>query len=107
MDHEAEIWVKGTLCLLGLLAFLWRTRAGSPLPPGKAGQLLGAAAFTAVLAYYNFGLFHGGGYVHHWETFHYVLGSKYFPALGYARLYAASFLADAEPFSGTPRPSCV
>ena len=107
MDHEAEIWVKGTLCLLGLLAFLWRTRVGSPLPPGRAGQMLGAAAFAAVLAYYNFGLFHGRGYVHHWETFHYVLGSKYFPELRYDGLYAASLAAEAEAFPGKPLPAFV
>ena len=100
MDHRSEIWIKGTLCLLALLAYLWRTRKGSPLPRGRAGQLLGVAAFFSVLAYFNFGIFHGRGYVHHWETFHYVLGSRYFPELGYDGLYAASLLAESEAFPG-------
>src|SRR5690606_20945626 len=59
-------------------------------------------------AYYNIGIavakpaelgqksFHGAGYIHHWETFHYVLGSKYFPELGYDSLYTASVLAERE-----------
>jgi len=96
MNHEAEIWIKGTLCLLALLALLWRSRRQSPVPEGKAGQLLVGAALAAVAAYYNFGFFHGSGYVHHWETFHYVLGSKYFPELGYDGLYAASVRAEIE-----------
>ena len=107
MDHAAEIWLKGTLCLLGLLAFLWRTRKESPLPGGKAGPLLGAAAVVAVVAYFNFGAFHGRGYVHHWETFHYVLGSRYFPELGYDGLYAASLKAEAEAFPGKALPAFV
>jgi len=96
MNHDAEIWIKGTLCFLALLAFLWRTRRSCPVPEGKAGQLLVGAALAAVAAYYNFGIFHGRGYVHHWETFHYVLGSKYFPELGYDGLYAASVRAEIE-----------
>ncbi len=107
MDHRTEIWLKGTLCCLGLLAFLWRTRPACPLPPGKAGKLLGGAALAAVLAYYNFGTFHGRGYVHHWETFHYVLGSRYFPELRYDGLYAASFAAEAEAFPGKALPATV
>ena len=62
----------------------------------KAGPLLWITALIAVAAYYNFGSFHSPGYVHHWEQFHYHLGSKYFPELGYDGLYAASMVAQEE-----------
>ncbi len=107
MDHSAEIWTKGTLCLLALLLILWRSRRGGPLPSGKAGQLLSGMALLAVVAYYNFGGFHGRGTVHHWETFHYVLGSKYFPEVGYDGLYVASIAGEAESFPGKPVPSVI
>jgi hypothetical protein len=62
----------------------------------KAGAALAVLAVVAAASYYNWGTFHGGGYVHHWETFHYVLGSKYFPELGYDGLYTASVAAERE-----------
>src|SRR4029077_10405085 len=52
------------------------------------------AAAIAFLAYYNFGGFHAGHWLHKWELFHYDLGSKYFPELGYDGLYAASVAAQ-------------
>jgi hypothetical protein len=56
--------------------------------------LLGVAALAA---WWNFGQFHySGGYLHYHEFFHYYLGSKYFPELGYTRLYDCVAAADAE-----------
>ena len=34
--------------------------------------------------------------VHHWEQFHYFLGSKYFPEVGYDGIYVASLAAERE-----------
>ncbi len=50
--------------------------------------LLSAAAF------FNFGLLHLPGYVHVWDSFHYVVGVKYFPELGYTGLYEATLAAE-------------
>jgi hypothetical protein len=94
MPHE--IWIKGILCLLAVPVVLFRDRAAPPRSPRKAGPLLLLLALVAAAAYYNFGGFHGRGYVHYWEHFHYHLGSKYFPELGYDGLYAASLAAQAE-----------
>jgi hypothetical protein len=58
--------------------------------------VLWVLALVAVAAYYNFGGFHQPGWIHHWEQFHYQLGSKYFPELGYDGLYAASLTAQTE-----------
>ncbi len=102
MEHRVEIWTKGVLCLLALAVVLWRERDACRLPPRRAGQLLAGMAAIAVLAYYNFGLFHGAGYVHYWENFHYFLGSKYCPELGYDGLYVASIAAQAEDTPSIP-----
>ena len=48
------------------------------------------------LAYANFGHLHFGNFIHAWDTYHYYLGSKYFPELGYDRLYDCTAVADAE-----------
>ena len=53
-------------------------------------------AVVAVLAYTNFGQFHGASLIHHWEQFHYFLGSKYFPEVGYDGIYVASLAAERE-----------
>ena len=44
----------------------------------------------------NFGFFHFGNFIHTHEWTHYYLGSKYFPELGYERLYECLSLADVE-----------
>lgn len=60
-------------------------------------RLLLFFAVLAGLAYFNFGAFHPGrGVIHYHEQFHYLLGAKYFPELGYDGLYAASLKAEAE-----------
>lgn len=95
---EREIWVKGALCLIAAAVVLWGDRLAGldPRRARKAGPLLWIVALIAVGAYYNFGRFHSPGFVHHWEQFHYHLGSKYFPELGYDGIYAASFAAQRE-----------
>ncbi len=89
-----EIVSKLILCLLAVPVVLWLDRAGDSRR--KASSILVLVAAIAVGAYYNYGAFHGTSYVHHWEQFHYYLGSKYFPELGYDGLYAASLTAQRE-----------
>ena len=54
------------------------------------------AALVGVVSYSNFGSFHYSGFAKQHEMFHYFLGSKYFPELGYDGLYAASVAAQRE-----------
>lgn len=81
--------------LLGWGAWLRRT--------GRANQrrrlrdvllaLLGVAGFAG---YWNFGFFHYADFTHPHELFHYTMGAKYYPELGYTRLYACTAVADTE-----------
>lgn len=58
--------------------------------------MLAVCAALAVGNYTDFGRWPDGRYVNGWEFFHYYLGSKYQPELGYTRLYAAALVADVE-----------
>ncbi len=52
--------------------------------------------FCGFFAYFNFGRLHFGNFVHVWDTYHYVMGSKYFPELGYEKLYDCATVANVE-----------
>jgi hypothetical protein len=94
MNIDTEILVKGSLCLVAIIVILWRHLRPGRLKPEQAGQALCLTAAVSAMAYFNFGGFHGAGAIHHWEQFHYFLGSKYFPELRYDGLYAASLAAE-------------
>ena len=55
-------------------------------------------AVAAALAYPNLGLFHvrDRSPIHWHESFHYFMGPKYLPELGYTRLYEATWVAGRE-----------
>lgn len=118
LNEASEIKVKLSLMIGALAVILYRAlvpvapepqssqktakkkskapRKIGALPSSQAGTALVMAAVVASLAYVNFGAFHGRVYNHFWEQFHYVLGAKYFPELGYDGLYAASIEAQTE-----------
>ena len=58
--------------------------------------LLVTLALLSVFAYFNFGGYHLPGFPQKHDTFHYFVGSKYFPELGYTRLYHCAALAEVE-----------
>ncbi len=96
MDVTTEILIKGCLTVVALVAVIIRHRRPGSLAPEQAGTLLWMIAVIAVLAWPNFGRLHGTSGIHHWEQFHYFLGSKYFPELEYDGIYAASLAAELE-----------
>ncbi len=59
-------------------------------------RLLVALGCAGALAYCNFGHLHFGNFVHVWDTYHYYMGAKYFPEVGYDLLYDCAAVADAE-----------
>jgi hypothetical protein len=58
--------------------------------------VLGLGALLSVAVYVDFGVFRYGTYLNEWDFYHYYLGTKYAPELGYDKLYGATLLADAE-----------
>jgi hypothetical protein len=71
-------------------------------PPARSSavyvrkQLLVLVGILSFFAYWNFGAFHFGNYVHYWDTYHYYIGSKYFNEMSYDRLYQCASVADSE-----------
>jgi len=57
---------------------------------------LGLAALLAVATYVDFGVFRYGSYLNEWDFYHYYMGSKYAPEVGYTNLYGATLAADQE-----------
>lgn len=53
-------------------------------------------ALASLAAWPNLLNFHYYGFVHTWDVFHYYMGAKYLPELGYTRLYACTAAVDAE-----------
>ena len=101
MEENAEVPVKTVFVVVTLLLILVREFSPDERP-GRAGVALALAGALAVLIYINLGQFHGHTQAHHWEQFHYTLGAKYFPELGYDGLYAASIEAQVESFPNAP-----
>lgn len=59
-------------------------------------RLLVLVGVLSFFAYFNFGKFHFGNYIHFWDTYHYYVGTKYFKELSYDRLYECASVADSE-----------
>ncbi|MFT3707080.1 MAG: hypothetical protein QM817_05365 [Archangium sp.] len=59
-------------------------------------RLLVVLGICGFLGYFNFAHLHFGNFVHVWDTYHYVMGSKYFPELGYEKLYDCTTVANWE-----------
>ena len=71
----------------------------SPADPRFQRLRLGALSILGVLAlgcWWELGRFHYPTYVQVHEHYHYYLGAKYFPELGYTRLYECTAVADVE-----------
>ncbi len=57
-------------------------------------RALVALGLLSAAAFFGFGQLHGGRLVHVWDSFHYVVGAKYFPELAYTGLYEAALAAE-------------
>jgi hypothetical protein len=96
--HGGE--VRMVLALLGAILLAWGhalDRRGGPRRFARfRDALLLALAIAGYAAYYNWGFLHDGKRIHYHEFYHYYIGAKYFPELGYTHLYECTSLAEAE-----------
>lgn len=114
MSGAAAAWSSGAiasakagLALVGaaLLLLGWHLDRGGASGPGRRARdaALVATAVLSLLAWTRFDPSRLWSDLHIWEFYHHFLGAKYFPELGYTRLYDCTVVADVE--SGTPVPS--
>ena len=104
----AENAARAVACLLAATLLAWATIETRSAPAARRALL--AAALLGLAAFYNFGAvrhFTDTRFVNLWEQFHYQLGSKYFPELGYDGLYVASLAAEHEQRGATAVPALV
>jgi hypothetical protein len=94
---ERELtWLKAVIALVGFALLWWehaRPDRVSLRAKKRVAALLGVAA---LVAYFQLFRVEYQGYFHRWDVFHYYMGSKYAPELGYERLYFCTALADAD-----------
>ena len=97
--HDSSL-AKLVLALAAALLLAWGVWLGAAGRPqayralrDAALAVLGVAGF---LGWWNFLQFHGPGFVHGHDFFNYYVGAKYFPELGYQRLYECIAVADIE-----------
>lgn len=94
-------WLLPILACGVLAAYAWASRrqlgqlARTKLRWWLNG-LLGVCALLSVVTYADFGLARYGSFINEWDVYHYYLGSKYTPELGYVDLYGATLVADAQ-----------
>jgi hypothetical protein len=105
VSEHSEVLVKLVLTAAALGVIIWRWRRQADRE--KSGAALGLCALLAAGASCNFFQFHGGRFTHFGENFHYQLGAKYFPELGYDGLYEASVAAQAESAPNLPLPRVI
>jgi hypothetical protein len=91
---------KMGLALAGAWLVAWGVALRRRGAPDRAKRLrdallllLGIVGFTG---YFNWGAYHFFNRIHYHEFFHYFVGAKYFPELGYSGLYEAANLAEAD-----------
>jgi hypothetical protein len=93
LDHGFAVFRLGLLAGgLALFVWGWRARRRGETPAGRRRRLalLGILAATAFGSYFYFWRF---ARLHVQDTFHYYVGSKYFPELGYYGLYDCTLQA--------------
>lgn len=73
-----------------------RTRSGRPFPERARKLVALALAVSAVFLYLLASRFRYPVFYHRWDQYHYYLGSRYFPELGYDALYRCTAVAQDE-----------
>jgi hypothetical protein len=83
--------------LLVLGAVLLALAAGRPFSR-RLRITLAVVLVSSAIGFVNFGFFHVfyRSPIHYWDAYHYFMGAKYLPELGYAGLYEATWVAGRE-----------
>lgn len=97
--------VKAGLAVMAFLLVAWALvlrRAGQPQMDQKLRDgILIAVGLLSIAGYFNLFNYHSGRFVHTWEFYHYYVGAKYSPELGFTRLYDCTVAADVDAGLGS------
>ena len=100
LNDDRMVQVKAAIAVVGAILLLWywladdvpRLRRWRRLRDG----LLIAIGLVSCVSWWNIGRFHFNPFIHYYEFYHYYLGAKYAPELGYTRLYECTVAAEEE-----------
>ncbi|MGK3994558.1 hypothetical protein [Sorangium sp. So ce1024] len=99
-EHARAVDLAKVLIAMGaaLCVFYEKQREGMRRPIAErwkrfVGVALGIAA---IVSYFNGFRFGYPKYYHRWDQFHYYMGAKYFPEMGYDGLYKCALIAQDE-----------
>jgi hypothetical protein len=100
LDDSHMVQLKAGLAVAGAILLLWYWLADD-LPPLRRWRrlrdgLLIAIGLLSCASWWNLGRFHFSPFIHYYEFYHYYLGAKYAPELGYTRLYDCTVAAEDE-----------
>jgi hypothetical protein len=82
--------------VIGLLAFPLLFALVPRLGARTRRRLYAVLFVLSALSWIQFGRFNGGDPLHSWDMFHYFMGTKYFPEVGYTELYKCGAKAERE-----------
>lgn len=106
MDVDPEFAVlRLALLVAGLALFVWNLRAKRRAADPRRALRLALLGLAGVTAYGSYFYFYRYSRLHVEDTFHYYVGSKYFPELGYYGLYDCTLQALDE--AGRTRPNAL
>ncbi len=117
-DHAkcVEITKAAIAIVAAAFVFFETHRKGQGRPVAERWKkLVGVTlALAAITAYFNGYRFGYPKYYHRWDQYHYYMGAKYFPELGYKNLYKCAVVAQDDlnnvtyqldrPFNGDHNP---
>jgi hypothetical protein len=98
LSADLLIQLRHGIAGLALAVLAW-TAASRKDPIPRRGQrgVLGLVTLLSVLSFWNFLNFHHySGLVHLQDAYHYFVGAKYFPEIGYTGLYECSAVAEVD-----------
>jgi len=104
-ERPVESALRAVACGIAAALLGWAGRSNGAGSVRSSRLALVAAASIGAAAFLNFGAlrhFNDTQFLNYWEQFHYQLGSKYFPELGYDGLYVASLAAEREVYPERP-----
>jgi hypothetical protein len=100
LNNDNVVEIKAGLSVAGAIVLLWYWLA-EDVPRLRAGRRwrdlsLALIGIASCASWWNFGRFHFDPFIHYHEMYHYYLGAKYAPELGFTRLYECTIAAEDE-----------
>ena len=100
LNDGRMVQLKAGLAVAGAILLLWYWLADD-VPALRRWRrwrdgLLIALGLLSCASWWNLGRYHFNPFIHYYEFYHYYLGAKYAPELGYTRLYECTIAAEDE-----------